>query len=158
MVDAPSTGHAITFLSVPQVLLDTVPPGAMANEATWMRDLLVDPQTTGVVLVSLPEELPVNETLELHQALLKRVHITPAAVVLNAFIRPRFNSSSLKGVGKELEQLGAEHLSRSNASAAAKLKLETLGLPVLLVPRMFAAQFDRAAIELIAKSLEGREA
>src|SRR5207244_926396 len=78
VIDAPATGHAITFLSVPQVVVDTVPPGPLANDATWMRDLLVDPQTTGAVLVSLPEELPVNETLELHQALTTRVKLTTA--------------------------------------------------------------------------------
>ena len=57
IIDAPATGHAITFFSVPQVIVDTVPPGAMSTDAQWMRDFLVDPKTTGVVLVSLPEEL-----------------------------------------------------------------------------------------------------
>src|SRR6185295_14402800 len=38
VLDAPATGHAISFLSVPQVLLETVPAGPLYNEAKWMRD------------------------------------------------------------------------------------------------------------------------
>jgi anion-transporting ArsA/GET3 family ATPase len=72
IIDAPATGHAVTFFSVPQVLVDTLPAGTMAGEATWMRDFLVDPKVTTVVLVSLPEELPVNETLELQ---IGRAHV-----------------------------------------------------------------------------------
>ncbi|MHB8879740.1 MAG: ArsA family ATPase, partial [Myxococcaceae bacterium] len=69
VVDAPATGHAISFLSVPQVILDTVPPGPMSHEAKKMRDLLVDPAISAAVLVSLPEEMPVNETIDLRAAL-----------------------------------------------------------------------------------------
>jgi anion-transporting ArsA/GET3 family ATPase len=75
VMDAPATGHAISFLRVPQVLLETVPPGPMTREAMKMRDLLEDPTTTAAVLVSLPEEMPVNETLELHTALKEQVRV-----------------------------------------------------------------------------------
>ena len=69
VIDAPATGHALTFLGVPRALLTTLPTGPMAAEARWMQELLVDPAVTGVVLVSLPEELPVHETMELGEAL-----------------------------------------------------------------------------------------
>jgi len=47
IIDAPATGHAITFLSVPQVILDTVPPGPLADDATCMRNLLTDQDDGG---------------------------------------------------------------------------------------------------------------
>ena len=84
VLDAPATGHAISFLNVPQVLL-----ADGAARAPWparrmkMRDLLVDPSVTAAVLVALPEEMPVNETLELHAALRDTVHIRTHAAVLN---------------------------------------------------------------------------
>ena len=68
VLDAPSTGHAVTFLSLPPVILDTVPAGPMSHEAATMRDLLIDPRVTAALLVSLPEEMPLSETLELHRA------------------------------------------------------------------------------------------
>ena len=71
VMDAPATGHAITFLAVPQVLLQhACRPAPMTREAHEdARPRWWIPQVTAAVLVSLPEELPVNETLELHAAL-----------------------------------------------------------------------------------------
>src|SRR5205085_9640327 len=75
VIDAPATGHALTFFSVPTVNIDTVPPGALANDAKWMHEYLTEPSMTAAVLVSLPEEMPVNETIELASALNERVQI-----------------------------------------------------------------------------------
>jgi anion-transporting ArsA/GET3 family ATPase len=156
IIDAPATGHAVTFLSVPQVLLDTVPPGAMANEATWMRDFLVDPAMTAVVLVSLPEELPVNETLELHAALTARVKMHPRLVVLNGFIEPRFDEAALPPeLSPALREVARAHAVRAAMSATAAARLTALGLPLVTVPRLYRPEFARAAIEDVARRLDG---
>ncbi len=151
VVDAPATGHAITFLSVPQVILDTVPPGALANDATWMRDLLVDPQVTALVLASLPEELPVNETLELYDALRARVRLHPQLVVLNGYIPRRFSGHELaSGLPEDLREVARAHEVRADLSESSRARLGTLGLPVLLVPRLFLPAFGRPAVEEVA--------
>lgn len=156
IIDAPATGHAITFLSVPQVLLDTIPPGAMASEVTWMRDLLVDRETTAVVLVSLPEELPVNETLELHAALSGRVKLHTRLVVLNGFIDRRFAPGDLPPeVPDALREVARVHEVRADMSWAAAERLSTLGVPLVTVPRLYLPEFGKAAIEDIAKRLDG---
>lgn len=156
IIDAPATGHAITFLSVPQVLLDTIPPGAMASEVTWMRDSLVDRETTAVVLVSLPEELPVNETLELHAALSKRVKMHPRLVVLNGFIEHRFANGDLPPeVPDSLREVARVHEVRAAMSQDAAERLATLGVPLLTIPRLYLPEFGRAAIEDVAKRLDG---
>lgn len=155
VIDAPATGHAITFLSVPQVIVDTVPPGALSNDASWMRDLLVDQKTTAAVLVSLPEELPVNETLELHQALVSRVKLAPQLVVLNGFIPERFSAQDREAPTSPLaKELMRTHAARVGLSLASKETLAKLGLPVVTVPRIFANDFGRGAIEQIVKELE----
>lgn len=156
VMDAPATGHAISFLSVPQVLLDTVPPGPLATEAEKMRDLLVDRDVTAAVLVALPEEMPVNETLDLGAALKKRVKVRPEVVVLNGFIAPRFAAGDLKALeeSKALWPLAKAHFERARMSADAQHKLEQgLKLPVIPVPRLFVPKFERAAIEQIAQHL-----
>jgi anion-transporting ArsA/GET3 family ATPase len=155
VVDAPATGHAITFLSVPQVILDTVPPGPLAQDAAWMRDYLVDPLITAAVLVSLPEDMPVNETLELGRALRERVHLERQAVVLNGFIPPRFDADELSKLqgAPPLAELARVHEQRARLSAEARARLEAMGAPLGLVPRLYPARFGRKSVEEIAAHL-----
>jgi anion-transporting ArsA/GET3 family ATPase len=65
IVDAPATGHGLSLLSVPSVVLDTVRMGPLRRNTDRVQALVTDPARTLVVPVTLPEELPVNETLEL---------------------------------------------------------------------------------------------
>jgi anion-transporting ArsA/GET3 family ATPase len=153
VIDAPATGHAVTFFSVPQVILDTVPPGPLATDASWMRDLLVDPKVTGSVLVSLPEELPVNETLELHQTLSSKVHLTTAATVLNGFVAPRFTDAERGTLPPELGDVARIHELRASLTADAEKRLATLPCPLVRVPRLYHPQFARPAIEAVAQTL-----
>lgn len=67
VVDAPATGHGLSFLSVPGVVTDTVRLGPLRRHTEWVQALLHDPERTRVVPVTLPEELPVKETLELRE-------------------------------------------------------------------------------------------
>ena len=154
IMDAPATGHAISFLSVPQVLLDTVPPGPLSKEAQTMRNLLVDPKVTGAVLVTLPEEMPINETIELHRAFTENVKITPAVSVLNMFVPHRFTDRDEAETPPNLRDLVRHHHVREQASVAAQERLEReLNLPVVTVPRLFEARVTRTTIERIAEHL-----
>lgn len=65
VVDAPATGHGLSLLSVPSVVLDTVRMGPLRRNTDRVHELLTDAARTLVLPVTLPEELPVNETLEL---------------------------------------------------------------------------------------------
>jgi anion-transporting ArsA/GET3 family ATPase len=67
IVDAPATGHGLSFLSVPTVVTDTVHLGPLRRHTEWVQQLLRDPERTLVLPVTLPEELPVKETLELRE-------------------------------------------------------------------------------------------
>lgn len=157
VLDAPATGHAITFLNVPHVLLRTVPPGPMAREALKMRDLLVDPQVTAAVLVALPEELPVNEALELHTALRDKLQIRTHGAVLNAVFPDRFSEGDLEALAghPELLTVAKAHHDRAALAVLAGTKLErNLHVPVHPVPRLFVPTFGRAAIEEILGHLE----
>ncbi|HXZ84729.1 MAG TPA: ArsA-related P-loop ATPase, partial [Myxococcota bacterium] len=65
VVDAPATGHGLSLLSVPSVVLDTVRMGPLRRNTDRVQALMTDAARTLVLPVTLPEELPVNETLEL---------------------------------------------------------------------------------------------
>jgi anion-transporting ArsA/GET3 family ATPase len=157
VMDAPATGHAISFLSVPQVLVQTVPPGPMSREALKMRDLLVDPAVTAAVLVALPEEMPVNEALELHAALRDKVNLRTHAAVLNQAFPERFTEADLEALAghPELLPVARAHHDRAAQAVLAGTKLErNLHAPVFTVPRLFMPEFGRDAIEQVMGHLE----
>ena len=157
VMDAPATGHAISFLSVPKVLVETVPPGAMRREAERMREILEDEKLTAAVLVSLPEEMPVNETLELFASLQSRVNILPQAVVLNSFTAERFTTDELQALQTTplLLELAEDHRRLAQFSREFRETLQQrLTVPVLIVPRLYEPTFGRSSIEAIAAHLE----
>ena len=65
VIDAPATGHGVSLLRLPQVICQVVPVGPMAEDARAMRGLLEDPLRTALHVVTLPQELPASEALEL---------------------------------------------------------------------------------------------
>jgi anion-transporting ArsA/GET3 family ATPase len=140
---------------VPQVLLDTVATGPLWTEAKWMRDLLVDPKTTSAVLVSLPEEMPVNETLELEEALRKKVKIPTALVVLNGYTAPRFDERDLAALGgSALLPLGKNHFDRAQLSLDSRNRLErAVAAPVATVPRLYEQTQGMGLVEKVADAL-----
>ncbi|WP_338864154.1 ArsA family ATPase [Myxococcus stipitatus] len=157
VLDAPATGHAISFLSVPQVLVQTVPPGPMSREAQKMRDLLVNPSVTAAVLVALPEEMPVNEAIELHAALTDKVNIRTHAAVLNQSITERFTEADLEALADQpdLYAVARAHHDREALTVLAGTKLErNLHVPVFNVPRLLLPTFGREAIEQVMGHLE----
>ncbi|HEV7720989.1 MAG TPA: ArsA-related P-loop ATPase, partial [Iamia sp.] len=64
VIDAPAAGHAITFLRSARGLVDAVRVGPIRSQATDVQAMLSDAARTQVVLVTLPEETPVNELVE----------------------------------------------------------------------------------------------
>jgi anion-transporting ArsA/GET3 family ATPase len=154
VTDAPATGHALTFLGVPQVLLKTLPPGTMAEEATWMRDLLVDQDVTKAVVVALPEELPILESLELGAGL-RALHLDVSAVVLNQATEPRFLPEDLTALAPfpRLESLAQAHADTARRTEEAVHRLGALGAPVVKLPRLYQGTMDRASVEALGQRL-----
>lgn len=85
IIDAPAAGHAITFLTSARGLLDAVRVGPVRTQAQDVMELLSDPTRCRVMLVTLPEETPVNELVDTAFALEDRVGVSLAPVVVNAF-------------------------------------------------------------------------
>jgi len=83
IVDAPATGHVIELLAAPDTLRDVVSVGPLADQTQWISDLLHDPAITGVVTVTTSEQLPVTESLELLERLVKTTQVDPVGFVVN---------------------------------------------------------------------------
>jgi anion-transporting ArsA/GET3 family ATPase len=83
VVDAPAAGHAVTFLASAHGLLDAVQVGPIRSQAQDVVDLLTDASRCQVLLVTLPEETPVNEVVETAFQLEDKVGVNLAPVVVN---------------------------------------------------------------------------
>ncbi len=159
VVDAPASGHVVGQLVAPQAINDLVRVGQVKSQTDWMLELLSDPERTGVVPVTTPEEMPVTETLELTERIARETSASVAAVVANRVLPELFStreeevfaelsdparaaaaSTALGGdVAPVLEAARlAVNLRRSRAPHLQRLR-ERLdpAVPVLLVPYVF---------------------
>jgi Mrp family chromosome partitioning ATPase len=161
ILDSPATGHGLTLLRLPQALLATIPPGPMADEARWMHALLTHRDDSAAVLVTLPESMPVNETIELQRGLRDVVGMPMAALVLNGFIAPSFSPAErerLREAPEDLQPLARAALGREmradlSERYAQKLAVD-IELPQIRVPFLFTQRFGREAVERISRILE----
>jgi anion-transporting ArsA/GET3 family ATPase len=84
VVDAPATGHGLTFLDVPRVVVSAVRAGPLRRHASWVEEMVRDPERTLLLPVALAEELPARETTELVERVRKELGIAVDRVVVNA--------------------------------------------------------------------------
>jgi anion-transporting ArsA/GET3 family ATPase len=96
ILDAPATGQGLGFLRTPQAFVEAVRFGPAKTHSQWVRDLIEDPERTRLVLVTLPEELPVNETIEMARTLRERIHVPFEHVVVNAVAPKLFTDREAK--------------------------------------------------------------
>lgn len=64
IVDGPASGRARELLRAPMMVAQAATEGPIYDQATRGHDLLIDEDSTALLLVTLPEETPVNETIE----------------------------------------------------------------------------------------------
>jgi anion-transporting ArsA/GET3 family ATPase len=93
VVDAPASGHGLAMLTTPRTFGEIARVGPIRRQAFKIRDMLADPARTGYVAVALPEEMPVNETLELEEHLEAAVGTGLDAIVVNAVFPERFSKA-----------------------------------------------------------------
>jgi anion-transporting ArsA/GET3 family ATPase len=164
VLDAPAAGHAITFLMSARGLLDAVRAGPVRAQAEDVLELLTDRRRCQVVLVTLPEETPVNELVETAFALEDRVGVNLGPVVVNGIypelagldvdpehaadaagtaLRPG-EAETLRAAGRFRQ--GRQTLQREQlARLAAALPLPQLRLPFLFEADLGLTEIDRLA-------------
>ncbi len=98
IIDAPATGHAMSLLRLPELLINMIRVGPVANQIRGLQRLLKNHQKTSLVLVSLPEELPVNEAVEFYSMAEDTLNIPIAATFINCVYPVVFSPSDLKQI------------------------------------------------------------
>jgi anion-transporting ArsA/GET3 family ATPase len=88
LLDAPATGHGVSLMAAPQLVSDVIQSGPIGHLAAEIAEFVHDPERCGIVLVTLAEEMPVQEAVELLRLLDERFSRRPELVVVNALYPP----------------------------------------------------------------------
>jgi anion-transporting ArsA/GET3 family ATPase len=83
ILDAPATGHGVSWMAAPQLVSDVVASGPVGHMARDIARFIEDRDRCGVVVVTSAEEMPVQEAIELIESLSKRLSREPELVVVN---------------------------------------------------------------------------
>jgi anion-transporting ArsA/GET3 family ATPase len=166
VVDAPASGHGVAMLSTPRTFGEIARVGPIRRQATKVTTLLSDPVRTGYLAVALPEEMPVNETLELDVRLRDAVGLGLDAIVVNGLYPDRFSAAEVDALrtaaANGLPPNGAEAIrvalaehdrARGQRTQLRRLRREADGpavytLPFLFDPDIGLEQYGRLAADL----------
>ena len=166
IIDAPAAGHAITFLMSPRGLGDAVRVGPISKQSTDVIEMLSDPARCKVILVTVPEETPVNELVDTAFQLEDRIGVQLGPVVVNACYPEPGVPASVEEVQQLADELGV-FVSRREATdlvAAAEFRRERyvlqqqqadrlagrLPLPQVRLPFLFTAELGPPEIDILA--------
>jgi len=168
IVDAPATGHGVSLLRLPQVILEVSRTGPMAEEVGAMQALLTDPARTLIHLVSLPEDMPVKETVMLAEQVETILRIPKGCLFING-VWPEVHNEEEREIARVLgDAVGGSDgtVRRALASVASmgrrrshqegyiRALAEQVALPTVQVPYLFTEEFTFDAIDEIAQHIE----
>jgi anion-transporting ArsA/GET3 family ATPase len=174
VVDAPPTGRIVNFLRAPDATTELVNVGPIRNQANLLVDMLLDPARTHLQLVTLLEELPVQETVEGVRAL-RDLGMTVGPILVNRVLPDRFDEGARKALtddlapadlqailaaeGLEVDEdgaaalrdLGVGELERSDLQRRLREDLsERVDVPTLELPYLYTEGFTDREIGLLA--------
>jgi anion-transporting ArsA/GET3 family ATPase len=175
VVDAAASGHIVGQLAAPQAINELVQVGLVRQQTGWILETLGDPGLTGLLIVATPEEMPVNETIELAHRVEKETNVDLAGVVVNRVLPELFS----RGEEEVFDRLAApDHhdgleaavgadpqpvldaarlavtLRRTRAAHLERLREALPGsLPLLYVPYLFVRSHGLRSTRMVAEAL-----
>jgi anion-transporting ArsA/GET3 family ATPase len=172
VVDAPPAGHAAPFLRSATGLSDVVQSGPVRDQSVEVDAMLRDPARCLAMIVTLPEETPVTEALELATELQRDIGLGLLPTVVNACWPDRPGlaktptaaarsqkvtlSASAKAALASSTDFGRERLTRQRQQIdrlASSIGTPLVCLPRLATPRLTLHQLGELADALVAPSV-----
>lgn len=173
--DMAASGHSLSMLKIPWAITSAVPEGPLTRDARSIQKLLLDNEQTGITMVTMAEDMPSNEAIELKTKLQDELGLTVDSLIINQLYQERFpegspqeqvlrtlqssdNSSNAKPVLSEgaqsiVEQAAQYQARRSLNESHLKRLLNAFKLPQALLPRLFVPQIGQSEIDLFADAL-----
>ncbi|HVC25222.1 MAG TPA: ArsA-related P-loop ATPase [Acidimicrobiales bacterium] len=168
ILDAPATGHAVTFLTSSGGLADAARGGPLRAQAEQVVEMLSDERRCQVLLVTAPEETPVNEVVETAYRLEDEVGVRLGPVVVNGCYRvldgleadPAAAAAAAGAAAPsaaEAERIAAAAEFRSGRQVLQRRQVERLAaelpLPLIELPYLFTAALGVDEVEPLAAAL-----
>lgn len=172
IVDAPATGHGIGFLRTPKTFGDIARVGPVKRQADAIYKFITDPALTSVCAVAWPEEMPVNETLDLRRSLREELGLDLDEIFMNGLYPELFGDDeaaemrellareeAANGEGSPLARAALRAaLSEHRRATAQQEQLGRLrsesGEQVLALPFLFRPRLDMDAVGELADAIE----
>lgn len=169
ILDGPATGHLVTMLRIPQVIVDTVPDGPLTADARLALELLRDPRRTLMWIVTLAEEMAVTEAVDLHESASGDLGVHVERVVVNAVYPDTLERDPELAAGLDqlsrspdldaaLVSMVAAARTISSRRSINRIQIERLArqinLPRVEVPHLFRSELDPEALERVSAALE----
>lgn len=152
IVDLPASGHAVTFLNVPDTLNGMIRVGRFAQICQELGEMIRDPRRTSLIAVCLPEEMPVNETVELSQAIKETLGRELSLVLLN-MVHTEPLSSTYRALFQSLSQ-PIQHHALSDLDALAPGERVVRGASLALEWHERDQKYIRQLTLRLAKGIE----
>jgi anion-transporting ArsA/GET3 family ATPase len=165
VVDAPASGHGVGILRTPRTFAEIARVGPIARQGGKIAATIANRSFTGIIAVSTPEEMAVNETLALESALIAE-ELELDEVILNALYPARFEDGEVDELETALATAQApiaraairaalsEHSRTvSQQEQCARLR-DGLDRAPLELPYVFADHIGREQLEGLADALE----
>jgi anion-transporting ArsA/GET3 family ATPase len=165
IVDAPATGHGLGMLQTPRTFAEVARVGPITRRANMIHAFMTDPSQTAVVAVALPQEMPVNETLEFRSNLAREMGMALQATIVNALLPDRFSTEEAErieevdgghGVPEVAAALGAA-LSEHRRARTQRVQLRRLRKDIedaVTLPYLFEPELGRKEFQTLSTELE----
>jgi anion-transporting ArsA/GET3 family ATPase len=174
IVDAPATGHGLGLLRTPKTFGDIARVGPIKRQADTVYRFITDRRLTSVCAVAWPEEMPVNETLELQRNLNADLGMSLDRIIMNGIYPKLLSDAEAETVRqryeREVSRNGrngidvvrraalraalSEHMRSASHHEQVRRLEQGAGQDVLELPFLFEPAIDMAALETLADSME----
>ena len=160
IVDAQATGHSLPFLSTARTVMEMMPTNSIGRMAGDVGALLSDASRTAVVLVTIPEEMAVNETIELAASLRQGRAVALGPVIANAVWPERFTDDETSWLATAsaqdpLVRVGRYHVEKHRRAEEQihRLRDELRADPIRL-PFVLTRELDRPHLRRLVSTLD----
>jgi anion-transporting ArsA/GET3 family ATPase len=165
IVDAPATGQGIGFLQTPRTFANIARVGPIHSQAEELDRFITDQDATGTAIVSLPEEMPVNESANLEQQLREEIGVSVDRIYMNGLYPERFSAEEAEKIDSATQDAdgavrGALRAAASEQRRAASQRAqlarleERVSAPVKPLPFIFEPELGVEEARQLAAELE----
>lgn len=149
--DAFATGHFLTMFRAPAGLGNIIQFGPMGEQTRSINEWIQNPEFCHIHLVSLPEELPATETVELYETIQKEFGIT-AKVYLNKYLN--FKKEDLNNETENVKKHFLNLLEQQELAEKIFTSHQIKFIPVPFIPEIETDRLlDQAADYLVKEVL-----